>query len=128
MPRGLSTTDSGLNDEQKKQLHNTLRTNRYGIFGKEKNEKTIAKLNALYKEVNLQMKWEKNISRSNEGGKPEEKTVVKTNNGSTQPSSDPGCFSESLERDSGNVVHEKVERLAKNQKNPSTLNEALENL
>ncbi len=128
LPQGLGTTDPGLNNEQKKQLYNTLRTNRYGIFGKEKNEKTIAKLNALYEEVNLQIKWQKNISLSNEGGKTEEKTVSKTNNGSTQPSSYPGRASESLETDGGNVVHEKAKRLAENQKNPVTLNEALENL
>jgi hypothetical protein len=128
LPKGLDRGDLSLNDEQKKYLHSAIRTNRYGIFGKEKNEKTIEKLKALNEKVNFEIKWQKKISRSNEGGKTEEKTVSKTNNGSTQPSSYPGRVSESLETHGGNVVHEKAKPIAENQKKSENLTDVLEKL
>ena len=128
LPTALNARALDFNDEQKQHLYDVLRTNRYGIFGKEKNEKTIEKLNALYEEVNFEIEWKKNVIHKDLVKKPEEKTVGKTNNGSTQPSSDPGRVSKSLETDGRSAVHEKAIRTAENKKNPVSLTEVLDNL
>jgi hypothetical protein len=128
LPKGLDREDPSLNDEQKKYLHSAIRTNRYGIFGKEKNEKTIEKLKALNEEVNFEIKWKEKILPNTKEEKLEEKTVTKTNNGSAQPSSDPGRVSEILEKDRGNVVHEKAKPIAENQKKSENLTDVLEKL
>ena len=57
LPTELSDINLTLDDKQKKHLHNALRTNRYGLFGKEEATKTIEKLTALQEEVNFSIEW-----------------------------------------------------------------------
>ena len=127
LPKGLEATDVGLNDEQKRHLHDALRTNRYGIFGKEKNEKTIEKLIALQEEVNFGIIWNKKISAQ---GK-EEKTDYPTNSHPAQLSSKSGHVSngqktKGLSKNTGSQGSDAC--VAKNQKERPTLDGLLSNL
>jgi hypothetical protein len=86
LPKGLEATDVGLNDEQKRHLHDVLRTNRYGIFGKEKDEKTVEKLSALHEEVNFDIEWgKKKFAQEKEITSEEKKTIGIANYKTLQP-------------------------------------------
>lgn len=127
LPKNLPATDLKLNGEQKQHLHNALRTNRFGIFGKEKNEKTIEKLSALQEEVNFEIEWSKKISPQ----KTEEKTDNLANDHPADLSAKPGHVSndqqnKKLNKNTG--VQGSDACVAENQKERPTLDGLLSNL
>jgi len=150
-PTGLETRDFDLDDEQKRYLHDALRTNRYGIRGKEKNEKTIEKLSALYEEVNFDIEWNKkispqkpkeNIEEKQTNDQTSKKDLTKNVNGETkekhtvhQPnsrsvklkSSSRGVSNgqKTKRADKNSIAKKRDERIAKNKKNRSELNKKL---
>jgi hypothetical protein len=154
LPKGLEATDVGLNDEQKRHLHDALRTNRYGIFGKEKDKKTIEKLSALHEEVNFDIEWsKKKFAQEKEITSEEKKTIGSVNYKTLQPKTKRNTkqkekenhtkdYSPQLSSNSGlgggvkkikvrnknNSAKEKANRIDENIKNRSALNDKLEAL
>lgn len=154
LPTALNATAFDFNDEQKQHLHDALRTNRYGIFGKEKNEKTIEKLKALKEEVDFEIEWNKkispkkskeNIEEKQTNDQAQKKELAKNANEKTKEKNtadQPNSRSAPLKFDSGDVSNDQKtkqsdkngaaqksdKRIDKNKKDRAKLNKKLEEL